>query len=90
MLVSGPRADYRRFRAAMGESPATQLLAAQLTRAKELLERTSLGMEAVAAESGLGSAATLRAHFRTRMGMAPAAWRARFAGPGRIAAAAAD
>ncbi|WP_159349579.1 transcriptional regulator FtrA [Roseomonas harenae] len=84
------RSLIRRFRAATGESPAAWLLAVRLARAKELLEGTSLGMEAVAAESGLGSAATLRAHFRTRMGMAPAASRARCAGPGRIAAAAAD
>jgi AraC family transcriptional activator FtrA len=81
------RSLIRRFRATTGESPAAWLLAARLARAKELLEGTSLGMEAVAAQSGLGSAATLRAHFRARMGMAPAAWRARFAGPQGTAAA---
>jgi AraC family transcriptional activator FtrA len=81
------RSLIRHFRATTGESPAAWLLAARLARAKELLEGTSLGMEAVAAESGLGSAATLRAHFRARMGMAPAAWRARFAGPQGMAAA---
>ena len=75
------RSFIRHFRAATGESPAAWLATARLAHARDLLETTALGMEAVAERSGLGSAATLRARFRAHTGMAPAAWRLGFAGP---------
>jgi AraC family transcriptional activator FtrA len=70
---------HRRFREATGLSPGEWLLAERLARAQELLEATALPVEAVAAEAGFGSAATLRLHFRTRYGVSPQAWRGRFA-----------
>ncbi|MCR0983063.1 transcriptional regulator FtrA [Roseomonas populi] len=76
------RSFIRRFRAATGEAPAAWLAAARLARARELLETSALGIEEVAATSGLGSAASLRAGFRARFGLAPSAWRARFRGEG--------
>ncbi|MBP0443357.1 transcriptional regulator FtrA [Roseomonas sp. SSH11] len=74
------RSFIRHFRAATGESPAAWLNAARIGHAQALLEGTGLGMEAVAAQCGLGSPASLRAHFRARTGMAPAAWRLGFTG----------
>ncbi|WP_338661339.1 transcriptional regulator FtrA [Pararoseomonas sp. SCSIO 73927] len=74
------RSLIRRFRAATGETPAAWLAAARLARARDLLETTGLGIEAVAEGCGLGSAAALRAGFRARFGLAPSAWRARFRG----------
>jgi AraC family transcriptional activator FtrA len=70
---------HRRFREATGLSPGEWLLAERLARAQELLEATALPVEAVAAEAGFGSAATLRLHFRERFGVSPKAWRGRFA-----------
>jgi AraC family transcriptional activator FtrA len=73
------RGLHRRFREATGLSPGEWLLAERLARAQELLEATAMPVEAVAAEAGFGSAATLRLHFRDRFGVSPKAWRARFA-----------
>ena len=72
------RALHRRFREATGLSPGEWLLLARLDRAQELLEGGDLPVEAVAAEAGFGSAATLRLHFRARFGVSPKAWRGRF------------
>lgn len=72
------RGLHRRFREATGLSPGEWLLAERLARAQELLEASALPVESIAAEAGFGSAATLRLHFRTRYGVTPKAWRARF------------
>jgi AraC family transcriptional activator FtrA len=74
-----PRALHRRCREATGLSPGDWLLAERLARAKELLETTRLPVEDVAESAGFGSAAALRHHFRARIGLAPAAYRAGFA-----------
>ncbi|WP_426955284.1 transcriptional regulator FtrA [Muricoccus radiodurans] len=74
------RTFIRRFRATTGATPAAWLLETRLARAKELLETTRLPMETVAEASGFPSAATLRLHFRGRLGVPPGAYRARFAG----------
>jgi AraC family transcriptional activator FtrA len=73
------RGLHRRFRDATGLSPGEWLLTERLARAQELLEGSALPVEAVAAESGFGSAAALRLHFRERYGLSPKAWRGRFA-----------
>lgn len=72
------RALHRRVQAATGMAPGAWLLAERLARAQELLEATALPVEAVAAEAGFGTPATLRLHFRRRYGTSPTAWRARF------------
>ncbi|ALO07500.1 Transcriptional regulator, AraC family [Streptomyces venezuelae] len=82
----------RRFHAETGVSPLQWLLHQRVERAKELLETTSLGMERVARESGLGTGDSLRQHLLRRTGLTPSAYRASFsradpAGTGRRAAA---
>ncbi|MFE1265860.1 GlxA family transcriptional regulator [Streptomyces sp. NPDC058757] len=72
----------RRFRAETGVSPLQWLLHRRVERARELLETTSLGMEAVARASGLGSADSLRQHVHSRTGLTPSAYRSSF---GRVA-----
>jgi AraC family transcriptional activator FtrA len=52
-------------------------------RARELLEGSSLSIDAIAGECGFGSAITLRHHFRRKLGVSPGAYKARFAGAQR-------
>lgn len=73
-----PRTFLRRFRAATGLSPGEWLLMERLSRARELLEGSRRPIDDVAAACGFGSAATLRHHFRSRLGTSPAAYRAQF------------
>jgi AraC family transcriptional activator FtrA len=72
------RTFLRRFKAATGMPPGEWLLAERLICARELLETTPHSIEDIAAASGFGSAATLRHHFRARLGTSPAAYRERF------------
>ncbi|MFC5304123.1 transcriptional regulator FtrA [Azospirillum picis] len=72
------RTFMRRFQALTGTTPGEWLLGERLNRARDLLETSGLAMEDVAALCGFGSAATLRHHFRRRVGVSPAAYRARF------------
>ncbi|MCU0886828.1 MAG: transcriptional regulator FtrA [Rubritepida sp.] len=76
------RGLHRHFRGATGLSPGDWVIAARVDRARELLEVAGPDMEGVAAACGFGTAASLRQHFRARLGVSPAAYRARFAGPG--------
>jgi AraC family transcriptional activator FtrA len=72
------RTFLRRFKAATGMPPGEWLLTERLIRARELLETTRHSIESVADATGFGSAATLRHHFRARLGTSPAAYRSRF------------
>lgn len=72
------RTFLRRFSAMTGMTPGEWLLAERLTRARALLESGALSVEEVATRVGFGSAATLRHHFRQRLGLSPATYRARF------------
>jgi len=72
------RTFLRRFKAATGMPPGEWLLAERLLRARELLETTSHSIEDIALASGFGSQATLRHHFRMRLGTSPTAYRAQF------------
>lgn len=72
------RTFLRRFKAATGLPPGEWLLAERLIRARELLETTLHSIEDVALASGFGSAATLRHHFKARLGTSPAAYRGQF------------
>ncbi len=80
------RTFLRRFKGATGLAPGAWLVAERISRARELLEATSTTIELVAMQSGFGSTATLRHHFRERVGISPAAYRARFARVGVTAA----
>lgn len=72
------RTFLRRFQALTGTTPGDWLAAERLNRARDLLECGRLPVEEVATLAGFGSAATLRHHFRQRLGISPASYRARF------------
>jgi transcriptional regulator GlxA family with amidase domain len=72
------RTFTRRFRAETGESPTAWLIRQRVWHAQRLLETTDLPVDAVADRSGLGSAASLRAHLRTVAGVSPTAYRRTF------------
>jgi AraC family transcriptional activator FtrA len=79
MAAMSERSFMRRFREATGSSPTDWLIAARVDRARELLEGSSLSIDAIAQECGFGSAVTLRHHFRRKLGTSPGAYKARFA-----------
>jgi transcriptional regulator GlxA family with amidase domain len=65
------RTFLRRFRETTGTTPGAWLVAERVARAQELLEGEPLPIEAIAEACGFGSAAALRQHFRTRLGISP-------------------
>jgi AraC family transcriptional activator FtrA len=73
-----PRTFFRKFREATGEAPYDWLLRQRIAIAKELLEDSNLSIDRIAHEAGLGSADTLRHHFRKQLGMAPNRFRRTF------------
>nr|MDT0662640.1 helix-turn-helix domain-containing protein [Micromonospora sp. DSM 115978] len=73
-----PRTFARRFRAETGTTPHDWLTNQRLLLARQLLEETDLGVEAVATRVGFGDAATMRHHFTRRLGATPHAYRATF------------
>ena len=68
----------RRMQAEVGTGPRDWLQEQRISRAQELLERTDASIEQVAAASGMGTAATLRRHFRHAVGVPPTAYRQTF------------
>lgn len=79
-----PRTLHRRFREQLGAAPMDWLARARVRRAQALLETTTLGVEAVAAAVGFGSAAAFRERFRRLVGVSPTAWRETYGtGPGQ-------
>jgi transcriptional regulator GlxA family with amidase domain len=68
----------RRWRAETGLSPLRWLLTQRVQLARDLLESTDLSVEQVARRSGLGSAASLRAHLKTAVGQSPTGYRSAF------------
>ncbi|ROR89833.1 helix-turn-helix domain-containing protein [Nocardioides aurantiacus] len=81
------RTFARRFVAETGTTPARWLLGQRLHHARSLLEATDLPVEAVASRAGFGSAALLRHHFGTRVGVSPAEYRRTFSAPAPVRAA---
>jgi len=79
MAGMSSRTFLRRFEAATGTTPAKWLLLQRLSKAKDLLETSRLGMDAIAQNTGLGTAANLRHHFRQHFSTTPAAYREGFA-----------
>ncbi len=73
-----PRTLQRRFRAETGTGPMAWLQRERLFRAQELLETTDAPLGEVAALSGYESPDTFRIAFKRRVGVSPAAYRARF------------
>ena len=73
-----PRTFARRFHAETGTTPMQWLIRQRVVEAQRLLEHTGLGVDAVAARSGLGTAAALRKHFARCVGTSPTAYRRAF------------
>jgi AraC family transcriptional activator FtrA len=72
------RTLVRRFHATTGLPPGGWIIHQRLARAKDLLERSPLTIEQVAVRTGLGTAMTMRHHFRKRVGLNPVAYRKQF------------
>ena len=68
----------RRFRQRTGLSPLQWLLQQRVLRAQQLLESTTLDIDAVARRCGFSDAVSLRPHFRRIVGVPPQAYRATF------------
>ncbi|CAM4459952.1 helix-turn-helix domain-containing protein [Nocardia ninae] len=73
-----PRTFHRRMRQSIGVTPKQWLLTQRLARAQALLESTDFGIERIGRLSGLGTAANLRRHFATVVGVTPAEYRRTF------------
>ncbi|WP_432010828.1 GlxA family transcriptional regulator [Streptomyces cucumeris] len=74
------RTFTRRFREEVGMTPVQWLTRARLERARELLEETDLPVDRIAADAGFGTAASLRRHLHTALGVSPRAYRSAFRG----------
>ncbi|HEV7470083.1 MAG TPA: helix-turn-helix domain-containing protein [Pseudonocardia sp.] len=72
------RTFARRFTTETGTTPHRWLTRQRVLHARRLLEDTDLGVDAVAARCGFGSATLLRHHFRKVVGVAPAGYRRTF------------
>ncbi|MEV0437238.1 helix-turn-helix domain-containing protein [Nocardia sp. NPDC050413] len=72
------RTFCRRFREETGLPPGQWLIRQRVDLARHLLEATDLPIDRVAAESGLGTAASLRQHLATTIGVPPTTYRHTF------------
>ncbi|GAA2708835.1 GlxA family transcriptional regulator [Actinoplanes palleronii] len=70
----------RRFVEDTGYTPMQWVLRARVDLARELLERTVLGVDQIAARTGVGTGANLRMHFQRILGTSPSEYRRTFAG----------
>jgi len=75
------RTFSRKFRAETGMSPGAWLTQQRIDHARHLLETTDLSVDEVAAAAGLGTAASLRQHLRSSIGVSPLAYRRTFRAP---------
>ncbi|TDC22371.1 helix-turn-helix domain-containing protein [Streptomyces sp. 8K308] len=72
------RTFSRRFVQDTGYTPMQWVLRARVDLARELLERTDLGVEQIATRVGLGTGANLRLHFQRILGTSPTEYRNTF------------
>jgi transcriptional regulator GlxA family with amidase domain len=73
------RTFSRRFLENTGYTPMQWVLRARVDAARELLERSDLGVEQIADRVGLGTGANLRLHFQRILGTSPTEYRHTFA-----------
>jgi transcriptional regulator GlxA family with amidase domain len=73
-----PATLHRRFRAQLGTTPLAWLTGERVALACRLIERGEERLDVVAARSGLGTAASLRARLRRETGLSPSEYRRRF------------
>lgn len=74
----GRRSFTRHFRQLTGVTVGQWLLNQRLALAQRLLETTQRSIDQVAADAGLGSAASLRQHFSAAFNTSPSAYRRQF------------
>ncbi|KUJ70042.1 AraC family transcriptional regulator [Streptomyces albus subsp. albus] len=72
------RTFTRRFREEVGVSPGQWLVRQRVERARHLLETTELSVDQVARDAGFGTAASMRQHLQTALGVSPTAYRRTF------------
>lgn len=72
------RTFCRRFRDEVGMPPGQWLAQQRVEHARRLLETTDLPVDQVAAHAGFGTAASLRQHLATAIGVSPASYRKAF------------
>ncbi|MFD8572164.1 GlxA family transcriptional regulator [Streptomyces sp. NPDC059639] len=72
------RTFTRRFREEAGVSPGQWLTRQRVERARHLLESSSLSIDQVAAESGFGTAQSMRQHLQSALGVTPTTYRRTF------------
>ncbi|WP_072568421.1 transcriptional regulator FtrA [Enterobacter sp. SA187] len=70
-----PRTFLRRFADATGTTPARWILNERLLRARESLANSRLRIDEIAQQTGFGSAASLRHHFRAQFAISPGDYR---------------
>nr|WP_237545119.1 helix-turn-helix domain-containing protein [Streptomyces sp. SID4946] len=63
------------WRQETGATPHQWVLTARIDHARELLEATTLSVEQIADETGLGSSTNLRARFHDSLDTTPTAYR---------------
>lgn len=72
---------HRRFRGALGTTPAAWLLAERIGMARALLEQGEASLDRVAERCGFASVETFRAAFRREMGVSASSYRLSFGAP---------
>jgi AraC family transcriptional regulator, transcriptional activator FtrA len=84
LAAMSERTFMRRFRATTGMTPADWVTRLRVDRARDMLESTTYSVDAIAARTGLGTATTLRHHFRKKVGVSPLEYRRRFSQSKRL------
>ncbi|GAB2912262.1 GlxA family transcriptional regulator [Streptomyces mayteni] len=74
------RTFSRRFREETGQTPVQWLTRQRIDHARQLLEETDHSVDRIAADTGFGTAASLRQHMRALIGVSPRAYRRTFRG----------
>ena len=75
-----PRTFARRFVAETGTTPLRWLVAQRMLQARDMLESTSMPVDQIAAQCGLGSAENLRLNLARDAGSTPTAYRRAYRG----------